>query len=193
MLRNVFFSKALQIYIEPLNLVKMKYLLFGLLLVFFTISCQDEKRRDDKSPSKWALERKIVLPESDSLVHGSSYLPVYSEIFQQSDAKTYNLTITVSLRNVSLRDSIYLLTVDHYNSSGDIIKSYLENPVYVKPLETIDVVIEEMETEGGTGGNFIFDWAVVDERNPPLIESVMISTLGAQGISFTSRAVRVYK
>ena len=171
----------------------MKYLFFGLLVFFIATSCQDEKRRADKSPSDLALERAVELPESDSLEYGTSYLPVYSEIFQQSDTKTYNLTITVSLRNVSLKDSIYLLTVDHYNSAGSLIKSYLKNPVYVKPLETIDVVIEEMETEGGTGGNFIFDWAIIDERNPPLIEAVMISTLGAQGISFTSRAVRIYK
>ena len=57
--------------------------------------------------------------------------------------------------------------------------------------ETLEIVIEETEEDGGTGGNFFFEWGVPKGDDPPFFEAVMISTLGQQGISFTTRAVTV--
>ena len=58
-------------------------------------------------------------------------------------------------------------------------------------METIEIIIEEKDSEGGSGANFVFDWAMKNDTNPPLIEAVMISTYGQQGLSFTTRGVRV--
>ena len=60
-------------------------------------------------------------------------------------------------------------------------------------METLEIIIEEDDTEGGSGANFIFDWAVNNEKNPPLFEAVMISTHGTQGLSFTTRGVQIFK
>ena len=59
-------------------------------------------------------------------------------------------------------------------------------------METIEIVIEEQDIEGGSGANFVFNWATLNDKNPPLFEAVMISTYGQQGLSFTTRGVQIY-
>ena len=158
-------------------------------LLIFSCAEQKEKKKLEKVSKE---ERKATINPADSLSYGKSYLPVYSQIYHHKVQETVDLTITVSLKNVSPTDSIYIVKADLYDTSGDAVREFLEYPVFLKPLETVEVVIEELDEQGGTGGNFIFEWAVRDEQNPPLFEAVMISTLGQQGISFTSRAVRIY-
>jgi hypothetical protein len=67
----------------------------------------------------------------------------------------------------------------------------LSVPIYLKPLETVEIIIEEQDIEGGSGANFVFDWAMANGKNPPLFEAIMISTHGQQGLSFTTRGVPV--
>ena len=170
----------------------MRYLLSILALSFLVISCAEQK--EEKKPETVNKEeRKATINPSDSLSYGKSYLPVYSQIYHHKVQETVDLTITVSLKNISPKDSIYIINADLYDTSGESVRQFLEYPVFLKPLETVEVVIEELNQEGGTGGNFIFEWAVKDEKNPPLFEAVMISTLGQQGISFTTRAERIYE
>lgn len=59
------------------------------------------------------------------------------------------------------------------------------------PLETVEIVVDETDVEGGTGANFIFEWSKKDSTPEPLFEAVMISTSGQQGLSFTSTGIRI--
>ena len=52
-------------------------------------------------------------------------------------------------------------------------------------------MIDEIDREGGTGANFIFEWAIKRKSNEPIFESVMISTSGQQGLSFTTQGIRI--
>ena len=140
-------------------------------------------------PVNWE-KRAVQLNGSDGLVRGSSYLSVYSEIYQRSERKTYNLTATVSMRNISSTDSVFILHADYYNTKGDLIRNYLNHPVFIQPLETIEIVIDESDETGGTGANFIVEWATRSKVHEPLLEAVMISTTGQQGLSFTTQGVK---
>ena len=117
-------------------------------------------------------------------------MPVYSEIYQQNKSFTFSLTTTVSIRNISLKDTIYIYKADYYDTYGKRIRQYLDHPVYVQPMETIEIVVDEEDEGGGTGANFVFDWATKKNKLEPLFEAVMISTAGQQGLSFTTRGVR---
>lgn len=67
----------------------------------------------------------------------------------------------------------------------------ISNPIYLKPLETQEIIIQEQDIEGGSGASFIFNWMSKDFENSPLFEAVMISTYGQQGLSFTTRGVLI--
>jgi len=169
----------------------MKHLLF-LFTILLLCSCENPVKYKASLPpdNDWAVRKTNRTPADSLLSKGSSYLPVYSEIYQRNKNFTFNLTATVSIRNISLTDSIYLYKADYYNTHGDLIHSYLKDPVYIKPMETIEIVVDEDDEKGGTGANFIFDWAKKKDKLDPFFEAVMISTSGQQGLSFTTQGIR---
>lgn len=140
--------------------------------------------------NRWP-HRPIDLP-ADSLETGHSYLSIYSQIYSDTEHRTHSLTATVSIRNVSQSDTIYLTRADYYDTHGNLLKSYLEKPNYVAPLETVEIVIAEKDNSGGTGANFLFDWAVRPGAPEPYFEGIMISTIGSQGLSFTTQGIRIW-
>lgn len=170
---------------------RMKYLIIAISLVAL-FSCEQNKKISSTNPVNWEA-RTINLPKEDSLHHGTTYLPVYSEVYQSNENKTYPLTVTVSIRNMNPQDTIYILNARYFNSAGHQIRSYFDKPIYLAPLETIDIVIDEGDKEGGTGANFIFDWAIENNDIEPLFEAVMISTTGQQGLSFITKGIKISK
>ncbi len=168
----------------------MKYNLIILSILLIFSACKIEERSDeDITPVNWK-KRTTQIRQTDSLTVGSSYLAIYSEIYSVTEHRTINLTVTVSLRNISSTDTIFITKSDYYNTEGDLIRSYLKEPIYLKPLETIEIVINEKDTHGGSGANFIFEWAHAQNSHEPVFDAVMISTSGQQGISFTTQGVK---
>ena len=164
--------------------------LYIFVFIFLLISCNEEKEVSSINPVNWA-ERETSINQKDSLVSGKSYLSVYSEIYSLSEHKTHDLTATISMRNNSTDDSIYITKADYYNTKGDLLRSYLSHPIYIAPMETVEIVIDQKDREGGTGANFLFYWRIPESANMPLFEGVMISTSGQQGLSFSTQALRI--
>ncbi len=119
------------------------------------------------------------------------YVPIYSDIYSQSRDQRFLLTATLSIRNTSMHDSIYLKAIDYYDTSGDLVRKYTENTLFLKPLESIDYVVDEEDKSGGAGANFIIIWGAKNDKIKPIFEAVMISTRGQQGISFVSEGVSI--
>ena len=71
------------------------------------------------------------------------------------------------------------------------MRRFVEEPRTLGPLQSFEAIIEEQDTSGGSGANFIVEWRSDVAINPPVIEAVMISTRSGQGISFTSRGVPI--
>jgi hypothetical protein len=168
----------------------MKRFLLIFLCCYSIISCEEPKESTNFNPINWK-NRAVKLVESDSLNKGQSYLSVYSQIYSITEHRTIKLTVTVSLRNVSTVHDIYLLKANYYNTKGDLIRTYFDEPIALKPLETIEIIIDEKDKHGGSGANFVFDWALMDNDHEPFFEAVMISTSGQQGISFTTKGIKL--
>ena len=97
----------------------------------------------------------------------------------------------VSMRNVSEKDTIYMLRADYYNTEGSNIRSYFDYPIFVLPMETLEIVIAQSDVEGGTGSNFLFEWQTPKNCPEPLFEGVMNSMQGTKGMSFTTHAKKI--
>ncbi len=148
-----------------------------------------EKPRVDAK--EWQTRHTASREQFDSLQMGKTYLSVYSRIYSISEERMHDLTVTVSLRNTSSDDTIYVLDAKYYDTQGELVRHYFDQPVFLSPMETVEIVIREKDIIGGTGGNFLFSWAEPERASPPLFEAVMISTLGKQGLSFTTQGVEV--
>ncbi|MGB3150135.1 MAG: DUF3124 domain-containing protein, partial [Maribacter sp.] len=141
-------------------------------------------------PIDWS-DKIIVLPTKDSISYGKTYLSVYSQIYSFSEHTSLDLTATVSIRNTSENDTIYLLKADYFDTKGNPIHSYVQSPIAVGKMETLEIVIAESDKTGGTGANFIFNWAKKPNTSEPIFEAVMISTYGQQGLSFTTQGKHI--
>lgn len=120
------------------------------------------------------------------------YVPIYSDIYHKNGTKRYPLTVTISIRNISMVDSAYLLSAVYNDSYGNRLFDYVDSTFLISPLESIEFVVEEVENIGGAGANFIIEWGATNYTNQLLIQSIMIGTYEQQGISFSSDA-RVVK
>lgn len=168
----------------------MKKIVLFISLSILLLSCLEKKEISSINPENWS-KREVKVPIKDSLVHGKSYLSIYSQIYSSSEHKTHNLTAMVSLRNTSEKDTIYLLKGEYFDTHGLSLRSYFKHPIYLAPLETTEIIIDEMDVEGGTGSNFIFEWKTPIGCPEPLFEGVMNSTVGQQGLSFTTQSKRI--
>lgn len=114
------------------------------------------------------------------------YVPVYSSIYWGFDQQSIELAATLSIRNVSARESIVVHGVKYYDSEGKSIREYVPKPALLAPMATADFVIQRHDTAGGPGANFMVDWSSAADLDEPVIEAVMIGQHGNAGISFTS-------
>tara|TARA_R110000868_G_scaffold68720_3_gene203237 strand:- start:17994 stop:18509 length:516 start_codon:yes stop_codon:yes gene_type:complete len=168
-----------------------KYILLLLSWLFLiSISCEKKRELSSLDAVNWE-KRTLTMNLPDSLNTGSTYLSVYSQIYSLSEHLTHDLTATVSIRNTSRKDSIYIMNAEYFDTKGHLIRSYFDKPIFLSPLETVAIVIDEKDKEGGTGGNFIFDWKTKQNTAEPLFEGIMISTSGQQGLSFTTQGKRI--
>ena len=168
--------------------MKSLWRIIPLMMIF--LSCEEEKKMSSVDPVNWDA-REVTRALTDTLETGATYLSVYSQIYSESENKVQNLTSTVSLRNPSRKDTLYITRADYFGTDGNLIRTYFDKTIFIAPMETVEIVIDQIDQEGGTGANFIFDWRILPGSNPPLFEAVMISTYGQQGLSFTTRGRRI--
>lgn len=160
------------------------------LLTLAAVSCQNKSEVSSIDPVNWD-SRTLKRAHIDSLELGTTYLSVYSQIYSQTEHTTHNLTVTVSIRNVNRKDTVFIDKAEYFNTHGALIRTYFDKPIFIAPMETVEIVIDERDQEGGTGANFIFDWAITPNSDEPLFEGIMISTSGQQGLSFTTMGKRI--
>lgn len=164
----------------------MKNAVLVLALVIAFSSCTEPKETTTVSEVNWN-KRSVDYKISDSLNSGKTYLSVYSQVYSQSEHTTHDLTATVNMRNTSNTDTLYILKAEYFNTAGKSIRNYNSKPIYVAPMESVAIVIDEHDKEGGTGGNFVFNWKINKLTSKPLFEGVFISTKGQQGLSFVTQ------
>lgn len=115
------------------------------------------------------------------------YIPAYSHIYQQSGGPRL-LTVTLSVRNTDRDAEIVLTSVRYYDTAGKELRSMVEKPLRLGPLASTEFVIEQKDKSGGSGASFILEWKAGTPVTHPVVESVMIDTSNAQGISFVRPA-----
>jgi hypothetical protein len=176
-----------------LKFLEMKQIRPILLLFACTLigSCELKREMSSVNPTNWA-ERAADITQLNNLETGKTYLSVYSQIYSRSEHKTHDLTVTVSIRNPNPTDTIYIEKAEYFDNHGTSVRTYFDKPIYLAPMETAEIIIDERDKIGGTGANFLFDWKIKQTSTNPFFEAIMISTSGQQGISFTTKGVEIF-
>ncbi|MEZ4970852.1 MAG: DUF3124 domain-containing protein [Flavobacteriaceae bacterium] len=168
--------------------------IYKILIVVFFLSAASCVETNPNKDAEQLLDSHQISENRTALVMGdvnqTVYIPIYSEIYNRTKDAKVLLTATLSIRNTSEADTLFLSRVDYFNTEGALVRRYLEQSIYLKPLETIDYVIEEKDGEGGTGANFLIDWYAERPLNP-LFQAVMLGAVSNQAFSFTTEGVIV--
>jgi Protein of unknown function (DUF3124) len=132
--------------------------------------------------------KPVAAPLAEPTLQRTVYVPVYSSMYLGRDIKQnmVQLSVTMSIRNVSSRHPLVLNFVRYYDSAGHQIREYVSSPSELAPLATVEFVIKQADTTGGPGANFLVQWAGSSNIDDPVIEAVMIGQSGNAGFSFTS-------
>lgn len=168
----------------------MKPLSFLSIVLVILTSCSQNKAPETKHHSSFHLAKvdKSAFEKTEQV-----YIPIYSDIYYIDSKHTFSLTATLSIRNTSFKDSIYIFAVDYYNSGGEKVRRYNESTLFVKPMESVEFVVENKDDTGGVGANFVVEWGAKPEVQRPYFQGIMIGTTGQQGISFTTEGIVIQK
>jgi len=119
--------------------------------------------------------------------HGAVvYVPVYSSIYIAEGNQTFDLTVTVTVRNTDRQQAITVIDADFFDTAGRLVHAYVTEPTQLAPLASADIVVRESDTRAGVGGSFVVEWRSSGEVTEPLVQAVMIGSGHQQGISFVS-------
>ncbi|MCA9022396.1 MAG: DUF3124 domain-containing protein [Planctomycetaceae bacterium] len=122
--------------------------------------------------------------------HGSMYVPSYSHIYYHGGSPLL-LETTLSIRNIDSDQPIYLDSIEYYDTDGKLVQSYLDRTIKLEPLQTIAFLVEERDSSGGSGANFLVNWISEQGADKPLMEAVMIGTAGSRAIAFSRSGVEM--
>jgi hypothetical protein len=114
------------------------------------------------------------------------YVPAYSSVFITDRAHSYNLAVTLSVRNTDRTRPIVVTSVAYRDQDGKLLRDYLKTPIRLAPLAGTEFFVAESDTTGGVSASFLVDWVAEQPVSPPVVEAVMIGTAGTQGVSFLS-------
>ena len=153
-------------------------LLFPLLL----IACKSKSVGKAHLPSN--LYEYVKMDTASLTDKHAVYVPVYSHIYTEAGTSSASLATTLSIRNTSFSDTIYVTNVGYYGSQGEVVKRYLDSTVFLRPMHSIEFVVERREAVGGAGANFVVHWGAFQTGATPLIQTVMVET--GTGVSFVT-------
>ncbi len=78
--------------------------------------------------------------------------------------------------------------IAYFDTSGKMVGSYLKSPITLKAFAAVEVFIAANDVRGGTGANFVGEWAATGEISEPTIEALMVGGVGAVHHAFISQA-----
>jgi Protein of unknown function (DUF3124) len=127
------------------------------------------------------------IPAEPLAVSGSVYVPVYSSVAMSQGKLRADFSVTLSVHNASETKALVLKRIAYFDTTGKLVESYLKAPVALKPFATVEVAIATTDVRGGTGANFIVDWAATGEIAEPAVEALMVGSVGPGHYAFISQ------
>ena len=118
------------------------------------------------------------------VVQRIEYVPLYSSLYISDHTQPIDISATLSLRNVSQRVPVVVTAVDYYDSDGQLIRHFLDQPAELGPLETAEYFVARADRSGGSGANFLVHWGLREPGPDLLVQALMHGRDGNAGVSF---------
>jgi hypothetical protein len=115
------------------------------------------------------------------------YVPSYSNII--GDMQNIVVRANLIIHNTDPQHPITLVQIDNYDTHGKLVEKYLTKPVQLQALAATRIIIKNPKKgDEGAGANFIVQWKSEKKVTEPIIECIMVGSLGTQGHTFSSQS-----
>jgi hypothetical protein len=170
------------------GMVALRLSLLLVLLPAFVIGCGKKDPNENAGGNDVLESHEIHQPIALDSIHYSDtlYVPIYSDIYLNAANSKSLLAATLSIRNTSLYDSLFVSTIDYYDTAGELVRKYLEKPILLTPMQSVDYVIERDDAAGGSGANFILTLSSNSKNINPVVQAVMIGSDGNKSFAFVT-------
>jgi hypothetical protein len=128
-----------------------------------------------------------AVPADPLAVAGAFYVPVYSSVSMSQGKLRADFSVTLSVHNASETLPLVLKRIAYFDTVGKLVESYLKTSIALKPFSTVEVFIATTDLRGGTGANFVVDWAATGDIAEPAVEALMIGSVGNGHYAFISQ------
>jgi hypothetical protein len=128
-----------------------------------------------------------AVPSEAPGVTGAFYVPVYSSVSMSQGRLRADFSVTLSVHNASETKPLVLKRIAYFDTAGKMVESYLKAPIALKPFSTVEIFVATSDVRGGTGANFVVDWAAASEIAEPVAEALMVGGVGAGHYAFISQ------
>jgi len=158
------------------------------MVVLCLCSCEAKNPNVDQSGTDEleSLEIEHEIPLEKKNFQDLIYVPIYSDIYIDQQNVKAPLSATLSIRNTSFSDSLFISKIDYYNTDGKLVRKFIKNPISLTPMASLNYVIEKYDDTGGHGANFIVDISAKNRDIRPIIQAIMIGQHGNKGIAFST-------
>lgn len=164
---------------------------FLTIILFFTVllfsfSCVEKNPNlNEKGKDEFeSLTIKKPVNKSSLVFNDTIYVPIYSDIYVDKQNPKHLLSSTLSIRNTSFTNHIYISKINYYNTQGSLVKEFITKPINLPPMATVNYVIEKDDDTGGTGANFIVVLESTSQHIKPIIQAVMVGEYSNKAFSF---------
>ncbi|QCX01974.1 DUF3124 domain-containing protein [Aggregatimonas sangjinii] len=169
----------------------MKPIFFAIslsILVITFVSCTDKSpnRNAQGQDELESLEIEQPIVKSDIHYNNIIYVPIYSDIYFDDANQKNLLAATLSIRNTSYTDSLYVSKIDYFSTDGTLVKSYIDNPISLRPMASVNYVVATQDDTGGAGANFIVALSSKSTDLMPLVQAIMVGKNGNKGFAFST-------
>ncbi len=84
-----------------------------------------------------------------------------------------------------------VLSARYYSTEGKFLRNFVSSPRILKPMETLEFLVQRRDVVGGSGANFVIQWESEVPVSPPLVQALHIELQTNRSIVFTTDAVLI--
>jgi len=166
----------------------MNKILIILIIPTFFFSCNNSNPNIDSKGADELKSHEVesIINKNEFNFNDVVYVPIYSDLYIDNQNQKNLLAATLSIRNTSYDDSLFVSKIDYYNTDGQLVKKFLEKSISLSPMASLNYVIEKDDDTGGNGANFIVEMSSKNNNVSPLIQAVMVGQNGNKAFSFVT-------
>lgn len=122
----------------------------------------------------------------DASISGSTYVPLYDELYVGGERGVKGLSATLSMRNLSSSEGLFINSISIFDDAGQLVGKPLGSPHVLAPMASAQMYVDPSYAPGKRLAAVVVEWNAAENASP-LIGALIVGTYGAKTVSFTFR------